>query len=121
MYELLEERFVNNKTLFAEIVNKYYLQAHSAQFELFKDRLTPRAGIIHPLTKRELEIGYYHTIEGLTAHQIAEKLVVGLKTAEVHLTQFRFKCGTRGNWRWRLIAEYWYEAGRLGLDPPISC
>lgn len=109
---------MDSQTLFAEIVNKYYERTHAAQFELSKDRLAPKTGLVHPLSKRELEVSFHHIVNGMTSLQIAKALEVSKKTVEAHLTHFRFKCGTHGNWRWGMIAEYWYKAGQLGLLPP---
>ncbi len=109
---------MNSQTLFAQVVNKYYQRARDAQFELSKDRLTPTKGAIRPLTKRELEMGYYFVIKGLTLSQTAEELVVSLKTVEMHLVHFRFKCGLSRSRVWRMVADYWYQAGQLELSPP---
>lgn len=119
MYVKVERYFeMESKTLFAEIVNKYYERTFAHQFESDKDHLAPTAGIVHPLTKRELEVGYHHIVGGMNAREIAKMLVAHQKTVEQHLTHFRYKCGTTGSWRYRMIAEYWYRAGRLGMEPP---
>ena len=109
---------MDNKTLFAEMVNKYYERTFAYQFESDKDRLAPTAGLVLPLTERELEVGYHHVVGGMNAKQIAVMLVVSQKTIEVHLTHFRQKCGTQENWRFRMVAEYWYRAGQLDMEPP---
>jgi DNA-binding NarL/FixJ family response regulator len=67
-----------------------------------------------PPSARELEVAFLTVVEGFTEREIAEHLVVTLKTVDYHRYHFVKKSGlphARDLWH-RLAKDYWRAVGR---------
>jgi len=81
---------------------------------------------LRPLTARELEVAYLVVVEQLTLREVAERLVISVKTAESHLQHLNGKLNPadwepsreerlhgprRGMHLQRLSASFWMRLG----------